>query len=259
MEDVIQEKTAVNSQEQVSGSAPVIENVEAATTPTTEQVEASSTQENKIPQSRFNEVIEQRNADRARAEALESRLRALESQKPGASPKETLVEAEVKRLVTKLQMSEEAAREIVQTNINIQQAHRNEQEARQRQVEASQWAGQKAAKDPDYKVLEPELDRQFSSLPSHMQAFIANNPSALEMFYDSVKSRHSTSKAKEAFGKGADEAYKTKQLKQAVSSTSGGSATPSKSGIENWRSWPLDEYKKRLPEINAALAKGQLK
>lgn len=262
MADMTQEQTDENSQAVDSASSSEAAHVESATPPTGEKPEASSTHENKIPQSRFNEVIEERNASRQREIALEARLQNLESSRSQAGPKrESVADLEVKRLVAKLGMSEDAAKELVESQLNIANSLRRDQEVAQSRFQAEQWAKQKAKDDADYAAIEPELDRQFSSLKPEMQTFIASNADALEMFYGNVKSKHQSNKAKEAYSKGADEAYKNKAAKQAVSSVPGSSSSGGKTSLtrDSIRKMDVKEYMSRQSEINEALKSGLIK
>lgn len=262
MADMVPEQTDVNSQVADAASSSADAQVEAPNTPTGELPVAAKAPENKIPQGRFNEVIQERNTEREARERLEARIRELESVRTEGAPKrQSVADLEVKRLVDKLGMEESAAREIVITYQNLNQAQRQEQEAQRMRVDAETWASRKAESDPVYKDLEPELDKSYSSLSQQMQYQIATNPEMLEMFYENVKAKHLGSKSKESYSKGVDDAYKTKMTKQAVSSAPGVSSSVGKTQLtrKSLADMSTAEYMKRLPEINEAISKGQLK
>lgn len=262
MADMVAEQTDVNSQVVDGASSSPEAQVDVANTPTAEQAGANKAPENKIPQGRFNEVIQERNSEREARERLEARVRELETMRSeGGTKRESVADLEVKRLVSKLGMEESAAREIVMTYENLNQHQRREQAAAQSRFQAESWATDKAKNDPVYEDIEPELDKSFSSLNPQMQGFIAQNADALEMFYESVKSRHLGGKVKENYSKGAEDAYKNKAAKQAISSIPGSSSSVGKTELsrKSIAEMSVQEYQKRLPEINEALNKGLLK
>lgn len=261
MADVIPEQTDVNSQVADAVSSSADAQVEVANTPTAENAGAPKAPENKIPQGRFNEVIQERNSEREARERLEARIRELESARSEGPKRPSVADLEVKRLVEKLGMEESAAREIVATYQNLSQAQRQEQEAQRMRVDADTWASRKAESDPVYKELEPELDRSYTSLSPQMQYNIAHSPEMLEMFYENVKAKHLGSKSKESYSKGAEDALKNKMTKQAVSSTPGASSSVGKTQLtrKGVDAMSTDEYIKRLPEINEAVRNGTLK
>lgn len=262
MADMVPEQTDVNSQVDASASSPEVSQVEVATSPTAENAGAPKAPENKIPQSRFNDVIQERNTARENQERLEARIRELESRGSVEQAKRpSVADLEVKRLVEKLGMEESAAREIVATYENLNQAQRREAAQAQSRSQAETWANQKAEKDPIYKEIEPELDRAFTSLRPEMQQLIAQNADALEMFYDSVKAKHVGSKSKESYSKGVEDALKNKNAKQAVSSVPGGASQVGKTQLtrKSIDAMPIAEYIKRQAEINEAVRNGTLK
>jgi hypothetical protein len=262
MADMVPEQTDVNSQEVVADSSPAMTQEAASITPTLENKGEAKAPENKVPQGRFNEVIQERNSEREARERLEARIRELETVRQESGPKQpSVVDLEVKRLVEKLGMEESAAREIVNTYQNLSQAQRREQEVAQNRFQAESWANQKAEKDPIYREIEPELDKSFSSLKPVMQQLIAQNADALEMFYENVKARHLGSKSKESYSKGAEDALKNKLTKQAISSVPGASSSGGKTALTRKSLAEMDNatYMKRLPEINDAIKNGTLK
>ena len=251
-------QTDVNSQNGVaassSASAP-----ETVVTPPTGEIPA--TKENRVPQSRFNEVVQEKNRERELREMYEARIRELET-RPSVQPQqESVLEAQVKRLVKNLDMDEKAARELLSAQDAIAQSQRQQLEARQSQFQAEEWARNKAQNDSDWKDIEPELDKEFSRKTPQMQHAIASNREMLEMFYDSVKSKHLTGKAKEAYSRGSQAAYEAKQVKQAVSSTPGTSSGSQSTALtrEAINKMTPEEYRKRQPEINEAIRNRTLK
>ncbi len=263
MADMVPEQTDVNSQVADAVSSSADAQVVAANTPAAEHAVAAKP-ENKIPQSRFNDVIQERNSEREARERLESRVRELESGKSEQFKRPSVADAEVQRLVKELDMEESAARAIVKTYENLNAAQRRDHEVAQSRFQAETWATQKAEKDPLYKSIEPELDRSFSALKPEMQTFIASNADALEMFYDSVKSRHVGSQSKDSYSKGAEDALKNKLAKQAVSSVpgssnSGGKTALTRKSIADMIKNDISQYVKRQAEINEAVRNGTLK
>ncbi len=264
MADAVSEQTDVNSQTAVADSSPVVAQPDAANTPTVENTGAPKV-ENKVPQTRFNEVIQERNSEREARERLENRIRELElGRSEGGFKRESVADLEVKRLVKELDMEEAAARSIVQTYQNLDQARSQEQEASKRRNDALAWASQKEQSDPVYKDIEPELDRSYGSLSPKMKYDIAQNPELLEMFYESVKAKHLGSKSKDSYSKGVEDALKNKGLKQAVSSVSGtsssvGQTALSRESIRKMIQTDIKQYVKRQAEINEAIKNGTLK
>lgn len=253
-------QTGGNSQEAPAATPSAEAQNVVATPPTGENPGANQGSENRIPQSRFNEVISERNRERDRVAQLESRLQQLESGAMGAPQKDPVIDAEVKRLVSRTGMSEEAAKEIVESSRNVARAERSQLELQQRMTQAEQWIAQKAQNDPMYKSLEPELDKSFNTLSPQMRRVISTDPEALEMFYDSVRARVSDGKAKEAFNKGASAAYENKATKAAVASVPG-SGTSVKPALtrEAIRKMSVKEFTERQSEINEAIKSGTLK
>lgn len=260
MADENVEQTDENSQNASAASSSAEGQVSTDTPPTGEQP-GSSAPENRIPQKRFNEVVQERNRERETRELYEQRIRDLESRQSVQVPqRESVIDVQAKRLAAKLGMDESAAREILESSAAIHQAERAKVEQRQSQFRAEEWARNKAKDDSDYAAIEPELDRAFSALGEQQKHVVATDPNMLEMFYESVRSKHLGNKAKEAYSKGAEEAYKAKQVKQAVSSVSGGSANNGKSKLtlEDIQSGAVSrmsdkEYRERQSEINALL------
>ena len=256
------EQTDVNSQVADAASSSAEAKVDVANTPPVEHTGANKAPENKIPQGRFNEVIQERNSEREARERLEARVRELESTKsPSGFKQPSAADREVKRLVEKLGMEESAAREIVLTYENLNQVQRREQAVAASRIDAEAWANQKAEKDPIYKEIEPELDKSFSSMKPEIQALVAQNAEVLEMFYESVKSKHLGSKSKDSYSKGADDAYKNKMAKQAISSMPGSSSSVGKTELtrKSIAAMSPAEYVKRQSEINEAIVNGKLK
>src|SRR4051812_44258444 len=128
MADMVPEQTDVNSQKADAASSSADAKVDAANSPTAENAGATRP-ENKIPQGRFNEVIQERNTEREARERLEARVRELESGKSEQFKRPSVADAEVQRLVKELGMEESAARSIVKTYENLSQAERHQQEA----------------------------------------------------------------------------------------------------------------------------------
>src|SRR3990172_7821907 len=107
MADVEQDKKDENSQKADVASSSTNAGAGNAKPPTDEKSVADRSPENRVPQSRFNEVITERNRERELRETYESRIRDLEArQSSRAATQESVVDREVKKLVAKHGMDE---------------------------------------------------------------------------------------------------------------------------------------------------------
>lgn len=243
MADEVQVKTGV---EGVSGSPTETDTSKETKTPTVENT-GVTTGENKIPQSRFNEVIQQRNE-------LEARLQALEkSQSTTKAP--SIAELEAQRLAARLGAKPEATMEIINTINNLRDAERQNDVMQRRAKDAKDWAGRKAKEDADYDALGSSLDKEFSSLSKERQFQISADPDLLEMFYGSVKAKYLGGKVTEAFNKGKEDAYKTKATKEAMSTTGGTAGSGGKTALtmESIVKLTPKEQMERQAEVNEFL------
>lgn len=257
-DDQVVDKTDVNSQ--VEGSAASTDaSQKAATNPPTEEnsgVEQRS--ENKIPQHRFNEVIQERNAERERREAIEARLLAMEGRLPGQSSGK---DAEVERLTKKLGMSEEAARELASIVDARAQKQSGQVNAQLQAMKLAEWNRSMEQKYKDYQELVPDMEKVFSRLSPQAQMLAVSDPEGLEMLYHRTKYLKGGAMDNKAFDKGAQDAYQKKGEKQAVSSLPGQGSVSSKPEIsaEYLKSirGNVVEYKKNLERINHWLSTGK--
>lgn len=255
--------TDVNSQSASAASSPApVENTQS-NPPGGETPAGDSGSDQRIPYPRFNQVIQERNQERERREAVENRLRDMESRLMGERPNtqgHSYVEAEVQRLKTQLQLPEETARAFVQSQSNIAKAERAEVEQRLRVYEVNEWSRSLESKYKDYRDLVPAMEKAFANLSDRDRSMVASSPFQLESFYHYVKSQAGPVADKNAFEAGAKAAYDNQQIKKALSSAPGASTQP-KAPItrEAIKNMSVKEYKDRLPEINEALAKGLIK
>lgn len=250
-----------NNQNAEAGASSANAQTPTGTPPAGENPASGNGSENRVPQSRFNEVVHEKNRERELREMYEARIRELESRQSVQVPQRpSVIDAQAERLAKELSMDKDAARKILEANAAVREAEMMEIEHRQKASRAEEWARNKAQVDPDFKALGPELDREFSAKSPQMQQRIASDPELLEMFYESVRSKNLGSKAKEAYAKGADEAYRAKQVKQAVSNVPGSSSGSGSASLsrELLRRMSPEEYMKRQPEINEALRLGKL-
>lgn len=255
--------TDANSQPSGAAPSPAPAQSNAGSPPAeSKSVPETKPDSNAIPYTRFSEVVRERNEERRKSQEYEARLRQLEAGRPSsASAPEDVVSAEAKRLAERLKMSPEAAREVAESASRISNARASQIEQRQRQQEVIEWTRRLAEKHSDYSELEPLLDKEFSKLGDEDKAYVASSPQRLEMFYSHVKGMSAEAKVKEAFEKGASEAYKNQAAKTGVSSVPGTASQPQKGQLTlaAIRAMSSEDYVKRLPEINDAIKRGILK
>ena len=247
------QSTDANSQE--ASSAPSTEQAQdqSANTSTGENTGAAQSSEQRIPYPRFHEVVEQKNAAMAQAAQKDARIRELEARLQPTH--QVNQDQEVQRLVNKLGMSEEAAREIVATQQAVAGREREAVEGRLRQMEVKGWTENLSRKFKDYDEYVPQMEKVWNEMPPQAQALVVASPHGLEMLYKSVRADSLEAKVQESFNKGANQAYQNKAQKQAATSLPGASAAanPSKLTRESIANMSIEEYSKRLPEINEAI------
>lgn len=219
---------------------------------------SENTNENRVPQSRFNEVIEQRNRERQIRAEYEARLRELESRQsmPQAQQK-SVIEAEAEALAEELGMDKKAAMRLMKAQEKIVQARQTEVEAQLQQYQLGSWHNNLANKYKDYSELSPKMAQAFDSLPQSEQQRVLASPYALEMFYHYVKGQNLGDTLDKVKTQAAQDAYNNKLAKQAATSVPGASS-PKPAGMlsrEAIANMDSAEYMKRLPEINAWVAK----
>lgn len=241
-----------------SEGSPAAEGQEAVAKPPVEENSTAKGTENRIPHSRFNEVLQERNEERSRREAMEARLRDVES-RLSAVPKGRGDEAEVARLVKNLNMSEEAARELMEINRIANERANAPLRAQQQANEIAQWNRDMGAKYKDYEAVVPAMEKVFNGLSQHEQMLVMSGKRGLEMLYHDAKAMVSSDETKRAYDEGAAKAYDKKAEKKAVSNMPGsGSKGPSQEISAEWvRNASVEEYKKNLTRVNHWLATGK--
>ncbi len=255
MADEVQQ-TAVNGQNATPGSAPEVRQGNVAATPAGENPGANNSGENRIPQSRFNEVIEQRNREREMREKYEAKIQELERNQPTPAEK-SAVDRVTDRLVARLGLSKDAARELMEAQREIAQAERAPVDQRLQQYELNGWREGLARKYPDYQATEAKMAEVWNTLQPHERQLALASQRGLEMLYTYAKGQTMGQQIDQAKEQAAREAYDNKLAKQAVTSVPGASAKPAGPlTAAAIAAMSIEEYKKRLPEINEALAKG---
>ena len=253
-------KMDVNNQPAPEASSTSGAQDAAASPPASEITGSEQASDKRVPYPRFSEVVEERNRERKMREAYESRIRELETRVPSSTqPKPDHMATEIKRLQEKLGLKEDAARELAESTQNIARAEKADIEVRLRQYEIGEWNRSLQNKHKDYTEHVPAMEKLFSEMSPQEQQLVVASPRGLEMLYRQAKAEKADLAAQEAFEKGKDAAYQTKQDKRAVSPTPGvAPKAGSKLTREMIRNMSTEEYKKRLPEINLALQKGEI-
>ena len=255
-----QNQTAVNSQPVEAASAPAETSTEATNTSASESTGVAKVEEQRIPKSRFDEVIDQRNRERQLREQYENRLREQEARQSESSDK-AVVDAQVKRLVEKLNLKEDAAREIVESQHAVSKVASDRANQALRQMQFAQWQADLAGKYKDYKALDGKMSEVWEGMSQQERMLATASKRGLEMLYHYAKGQTLDSEMEKVRTDAAAEAYNTKLAKQAVTSMPG--ASSSKPAGKLTRKGLLDmsneEFTRRLPEINDAIAKGLVK
>lgn len=251
-------QTDVNSQGASAESSTVQAQDTVVSPPASETTGNEQGSEQRVPHSRFNEVIEQRNQERKMRELLEMRLRELEGRQPPA-PKQDTVANVAKRLQEKLGLKEEAARELAEAQLEISRAEQGQVEARLRQYEIAEWTRDLREKNKDFKELEPLMEKMYSEMSPQEQQLVVASPRGLKSLYMQAKAEKADKVTAEAVAAAKDQAYQNKDLKKAISAQPGTGAKANNGlTVEAIRKMSNEEYMKRLPEINALIEKGEL-
>jgi hypothetical protein len=248
-QEIVDVNSAASSPDANSG-APV--------TPPAGENPAAEPQEHRIPKSRFDEVIAQRNAERERREQLEQAVLEMRNGRQSGSAAPSKLDALAGKLERELQMAPEAARKLAAIQLEAaEQVAVEKTQHLQKQVRAQEvdtWSAALARKYGDYNAVAPAMEKVFSTLPPETQDLVVSSPAGLEMLYSYAKSQ--TVDPKAVFDKGVDQAYKNKQVKQAISSApgmggAGGKAPLSKEVLARM---PDKEFIERKAEIDAWVA-----
>jgi hypothetical protein len=247
----------VTSGEGQSGSGPEGHQEVSAQPPVGEQPIAEnngSGTDNRIPKQRFDQVIEQRNRERELRAQYESRIRELETRQ-SPQTQTNPIEVESKRLAAKLNIKEEAAREILESSGAIARSERQAVEQQLQRYEFNRWQENLTNKYKDYQELSPKMTEVWNTLPEHERQAVVSSPYRLEMFYHYVKGQNVDGMIDAAKTKAASDAYNNKQLKQAVTSTPGASSAKPNGQLSQKviADMSIEEFQKRHNEINTWL------
>jgi len=229
---------------------------------------ASGTPEPKhVPYSRLKEVIDQKNANDARANDWEGRFKQLESRmqaEPNPAPAGSNVNPHLKGLIDG-GMDENVAKLIVETAQGISRENVDNRvgslEQQNVQREMASWTEKFSRDHTDYKQLEPEMGKVFSALPERTQDLIVSDPAGLELLYGHVKSQFLEKAIAEGNQAGKNQAYDNIALKQAVASTPGASSQSTNNAITraSLAAMSPTEFSERQVEIFDLMAQGKIK
>lgn len=262
VEPVVQtgQQVAVTQPNTQAESAPASTQEAVSNPPAGESPAENQPEKGPIPYPRFQEVVQQRNEETRKREEWENRFRQMESRVVGA-PNTSRSDALVQRMVAKLGISEDAAKELVAIQREAAREERQGIDSRMHQYEINEWHRINESKYKDYRQMFPEMEKAFAALDPNAQALVVSSPKALEMLYKQAKAENYEKKMQESFNAGANQAYQNKANKQAGAFLPGQSqaAQNTKLTREGIAAMSVDEYRKRLPEINEALSKGLLK
>ena len=210
--------------------------------------------EGRVPHSRFNEVIHERNRANERIAEYEAKIRELELRQSGQGAKSNL-ERVTARLRDELKMDESAARKLAEIQLetaeSIAKAQTDELRKRNHRQEVESWSRGLSDKYGDYSTVAPAMEKLFNQLPPETQDLVVSSSAGLEMLYSHAKNQLSDPKS--AFDKGTKQAYDNKGLKKAISSAPGMGSAGGKSPLsrEVIAKMPNSEYKERKAEIDA--------
>ena len=226
------------------------------TTPVAEQATTKTSET--VPYDRFQEVIKQKNGEIELRKQYEARIKELEIRQASgpAAPDKA-----VQRLVA-LGLKEDVAKAFAETNREEIRAAIAPLQARENSRSMDSWIKDIERSDPDYKKLKPQLEKAFDALSDDAKRLAVSSPQGLEWFYKSVKSDVLGDEVTKARAAGVKEGYENKDRKAGMgSSPKSGTSVEEPLSFESIRGGAIkkmsdSEYAKRLPEINAILAKG---
>ena len=239
---------------------------EAAESPTAAQPEASTTppaEENsavdfqvRVPKSRLDEVIHQRNRERELADALRRENEELKARQSGGA--KSNVDALAARFVSELGMGEEAARKmaVIQLETSESMAKAQTQQLREQahRQDVDSWGRAINDKYGDYKTVAPAMEKLWSELPPQTRDLVVSSQAGLEMLYHRAKADLVDNKA--VYEKGVNAGYENKGLKKAISSVPSMGANGGKAPIsrEYLQKISTKEFIERKGEIDAWLS-----
>lgn len=255
-----------NSQETVvNDGAPVttteVEQEQVVTPPTVENTATTEVSEDKsVPYTRFQEVIQKKNAHEQKIKELEDRLNQLQ---PAEKQAQTALDRQVAKLVSR-GMDENVARLIAETSSEIAQEQVSERLAPMERAsvekEMESWIDNFSKQHTDYKDLEPEMQKIFTNLPESTKSIVVSDKMGLELLYSHAKRQKLEQELGKKFQEGVSKAYDNKGLKAAVSSTPVTAKMPDNTLTrESISKMGEEEYTRRKSEIVSAMFSGQIK
>lgn len=259
MDVSVNQNEAVNNQAPAE-SAPAVNQPVGQNPPQEGNPVGQEGAEKHIPYDRFKQVIDERNQERVQREAAESRLRDLSS--PRLDPTHSETEKIVKNYVA-AGLSEQAARILVDNQLNLVRSQQVDLKQELHGYKVNEWTRELKDQFKDYAEVSGEADKQFSSMSPQEQMEVMGSRRALHTFFKSVRADVLEKKMSQSYSDGANNAYKNQQLKQGMGNLPGkGPASPggaiTRAELLRLASDP-EAYRKRLPEINEALKRGDIK
>jgi len=196
-------------------NSPPVENTGSSTSA------AAPHQEGRIPYTRFQEVVSQKNEYAGKIENLERRLSAYESNLIQNRPSSQTEEA-VSRLIA-AGLEPNAAKLLIETQMSLLDSRVNDRiqplEQRAQRSQVDEWIRGFAQDHADYRSLEPEMEKVFASLSHQKQSFIVGDPDGLEMLYWKVKGQAAQGQVQQSQVAGATQAYNNIAQKAAMATT----------------------------------------
>jgi hypothetical protein len=206
-----------------------------------------------VPYQRFAEVIKQKNDHVSKIEELEKRLSKYEG-KFVEQERRDAVETKVRAMVSG-GMDEGVARTLVE---NLLPSTPQSQPVQMPQVGPTRQLVQDMGTmmeefnktHPDYPQYAEDMQKAFEQMEPEQQYFVVSNAKNFQLLYDHAKVKKLEEIAGKSFQAGAQSAYDTKGLKQAISGSSGAAApSPVKWTREEVAKLSPAEYAKNRKEI----------
>ena len=267
MSDESVENTDVNTAPQADASESSTESTQDSleSKPPAEESSATKTPEDqRIPKSRLDEVIAERNQVRLELKEIKDRLTKQDAD--SQSDKDT---QRANRAVERLMgrgVDKEVAELLAETMADIAEDRVErrvgpvEQKTAKREVDS--WLQDFTRSHKDADEYQPEMERVFSALPESMKNLVVSDRLGLEMLYGYVKGKKAESELEKAKQTGRDEAYGNQGLKRAVSGSTNSAPAPKGVPTElELSQMSNEEYKellKKVPfeKLNELMSKG---